>query len=208
MRLVLCVAVHLVVACAACADERYFVTLYASQRSNREPQLTHSFALFSRAEVDSGSSEEGGALHETFTISWMPASGVIRLLAPPETGKNFTLAETLEWASRHGLRTTAWGPFEVSKEVYDRAWEQKNRLESGAVRYKALDRRFRGGGAVNCIHAVSDVIPGVLLSTGSAAGEAATALILRHYRPHLIEPEQVHRWVLHASEGTSINSSE
>jgi hypothetical protein len=194
MRLLLCLILHLAVVGFAHAEERYFVTLYASQRSGREPQHTHSFAVFIRVTPEGESNR-----CEKFTISWMPAGGVIRLIAPPEPGKNYTLEETLDWAARLGLRTRTWGPFEIAKETYDLALEQKHRLESGQVLYKALDRRHRPHTATNCIHAVSDVLPGPLLSTGSAAGDSATAMIVAHYRPHLIDPEQVHRWVLQAA---------
>jgi hypothetical protein len=194
MRLFLCLVVSFAAVSGAGADERYFVTLYASQRSDRDPQRSHSFAVFVKATPDGDSTR-----CESFTISWMPASGVIRLLARPEPGMNFTFAESLRWAARQGLRTTAWGPFEIPKEILDRAADQKRRLESGAVLYKALDRRSRLG-AINCIHAVSDVIPGPLLSTGSARGETATGLIAAHYRPYVIEPERTHHWVLRAAD--------
>lgn len=209
MRFLLCLTVAVAMAYSALAQERpprlarqvareperYFVTFYAAQRSNREPQTTHSFAVFIRAT----SADDGELRCESFTISWMPASGAIRLLAPPEPGKNYTLKETLAWAERLGLRTKSFGPFEITKEIHDRAVDQKTRLESGAVQYKALDRRFRPDSAINCIHALSDVIPGALLNSGSAAGEAATAMIVSHYRPHLMEPDQTHAWVLRAA---------
>ena len=175
------------------ADERYYVVLFASQNSSNDPRSSHTFATFVR--IDREEDPRNRALWETarsLTISWLPASGSYRLLQRPVAGRNYTLHETLAWAEERGLTTTMRGPFEIGKDVYERAAKQKERLDSGAVSYKALDRRFRPDVAINCIHAVSDILPGPLLTTGDARGEAATAMVADHFRPHLIDPERTH----------------
>jgi hypothetical protein len=175
------------------ADERYYVVLFAAQDSRNDPRSSHTFATFLR--IDREEDPRNRALWETarsFNISWLPASGSFRLLQRPVAGRNYTLPETLKWADGRGLTTTMRGPFEIGKDVYERAAKQKERLESGAVAYKALDRRFRPDVAINCIHAVSDILPGPLLMTGDARGEAATAMVANHFRPHLIDPERTH----------------
>ena len=177
------------------AEERCFVVLLASEAPDQAPRRAHTFATFLKIEI----TKSGGAMVtktlETATISWLPASGNIRLLALPERGRNFDLAESLAWAKERGLEsTTVRGPFEISKDLYKRALEQKEWLESGAVAYKALDGRLRPQIAINCIHAVSDLIPGPLLPTGTAHGDAATALVAEHFRPHLTDAERSHLW--------------
>lgn len=180
------------------ADERYFVVLFASQGPNGDARRTHTFATFLK--VDIGEPDEDGEIPtqtmETTTISWLPASGSIRVLAPSEVGRNFGLQETLEWAKDNGTSTSARGPFEITREIYERAVKQKQRLESGAVAYKVIDRRFRTGAALNCIHAVSDIIPGSLLMSGTARGESATDMVAQHFRPHLPDPGRTHSWAV------------
>ena len=180
------------------AEERYLVVLFASQDASGSPRRAHTFATFLKVEI--GEPDADGVIPtetlESTTISWLPVTGNIRLLARSEPGRNFGLQESLAWAKEHGMQTTARGPFEIGKKLYERAVEQKAWLDSGEVAYKALDRRFRRGGAVNCIHAVSDLIPGPLLSTGAAYGDDATELVTQHLRPQLVDPDRTHVWAL------------
>lgn len=179
------------------AEERYYAVLFASQDSSNQARWSHTFATFLK--IDRDDDPRNGAQWESaqsVTISWMPASGSIRILQRPVAGRNYTLQESLAWAEQRGLYTTMRGPFEIDKDVYDRAIRQRNRLESGAIAWKALDRRFRPGAACNCIHAVSDVLPGPLLMTGKARGDGATAMIAAHFRPYLVDPNRTHGWAL------------
>src|SRR5687767_4135429 len=179
------------------ADERYYVVLFASQNSTNDARLSHTFATF--VKIDRQDDPKQRAQRETaqsVTISWLSAGGSVRILERPVTGRNYTLQESLTWAEERGLTTTMRGPFEIGKDVFDRAVKQKERLESGAILYKAVDRRFRPEVAINCVHAVSDVLPGPLLMTGSARGDAATAMVANHYRPYFVDPERTHVAVL------------
>lgn len=192
---------RVLLACVCClgiipalqAEERYYVVLFASQNSSNQARMSHTFAAFLKIDREE---DPRNRVHwetaQSATISWLPASGSFRLLQRPVAGRNYTLQESLAWAEERGLHTTVRGPFEIGKDVYDRAVKQKQRLESGAVAYKALDRRFRPGAAVNCIHAVSDILPGPLLMTGGARGDQATAMVANHYRPYLVDPERTH----------------
>ena len=175
-------------AVSASAAERHYVVLFGVQPDSAEARLCHSFGVFMQV-------PDNGEEARQVTISWMPAGKVIRLLAPPEVGRNFSLKESLAWAAADNLTITVWGPFEIRKELYDQAVEQADRLRNGAVAYKAWNPRARNG-ALNCIQALSDIVPGDVLNTGTARGNAATAIIVRHYRPFLIEPEQTHPEVL------------
>jgi hypothetical protein len=115
----------------------------------------HTFATFVKA-TGKGSKEEDDQL-EAHTISWMPTSLEIAVLRrTPEPGVNLDLSATLGWARSVRARVSMWGPYRIEKELYQRALIQEERLRSGRVLYKAIDRNYRPQ-ASNCIHAVSDI---------------------------------------------------
>lgn len=171
-----------------------FVVLFACQRRPNNPKYAHSFATF--VEAGGGAGGLGGPRADTFTISWLPGSLVIRLFRPPEPGRNLGLHQTLDWARTLGARTTAWGPFEIQEALYRKARRRYEELESGALRFAALDVLHRRAEVTNCIHALSDLglTPG-LLRTGLAYGNSASVAIARHYRPWIVRPETTHPWV-------------
>ncbi|HMC66329.1 MAG TPA: hypothetical protein VKI65_15435 [Gemmataceae bacterium] len=171
----------------------YYLMVFASQAGN-EARSSHTFATFVKATRE-GSSEDDGKLEE-HTISWLPRSldiVIVRRWAEP--GVNVDLQATRQWAESMGARVTMWGPFEIEKELYDRGLAQIARLQSGAVRYKAIDEKFRPD-ASNCIHAVSDVDTGNgFLHVGKVWGEPASAQVVDHLRRWMIEPEKTHPWL-------------
>lgn len=179
----------------AWAAEFYYVTVFGAQREALTPSQTHSFATFSRA-VGSGPCAENYRL-DSFTISWLPRTlecCPYRLL--PEPGVNLDLGRTLQWAAGNGLRVSAWGPYRIDKELYDRACRQFARLQSGEVEYKMLDAGFCSCRASNCSHAVSAVAEGPrrhLVSPG--CGETAGFYLARRFCPWLVEPCRTHDWV-------------
>ena len=86
-----------------------------------------------------------------------------------------------------------WGPYEIQKELYDRAVKQEARLSAGDLLYKAVDTRFRPGVAVNCIHAVSDIdTDRGLLYLGPVAGDAASFEVVKHLKRWIINPERTY----------------
>lgn len=94
------------------------------------------------------------------------------------------------------MRVSCWGPFQIRKELYERAVRQIARLQSGMVQYKAADIGYRPAAATNCIHAVSDIdSDNGLLDTGGAYGEAASALVARHFERWMVGTGQTHEWV-------------
>jgi hypothetical protein len=177
------------------AEDRYFVTLFAIQGVPNLPRTSHTFAVFTKA-IGSGEPYRITQAQDQ-VISWMPASLTITTLKlAPVPGVNLDLAATLKWAKANGGSVTAWGPFETTAELYALASKQIERLTSGQISYIALDQRLRARGASNCIHAVSDAdTTQDLLMTGTAYGEAATTMVLRHFNKWLIRSEQSHPWV-------------
>lgn len=155
--------------------------------------MAHTYAAFVKAVRNSAGS---GKILETHTISWMPESLVVRLLARPEPGVNLDLKASLQLGNRTRAGITMWGPYEIKKELFDRAVQQESRLKRGAIAYKAIDRRFRPGSASNCIHALSDIdMDNGLLDTATAHGDEASYMVLRHLQRWIVHAETVHGWV-------------
>jgi len=146
------------------------------------PRKAHCFAIFTHLSGNEQAPAEPPRLISQFTISWLPATQSIRLLARPESGRNLTYAESLAWAARLGIKTISWGRLEIRKDGFDAALRQWHLLNSGQVAFKALDRRGRPNMAINCIHAISDIVPGPLLQTGTARGFGAGQMLVNHFR--------------------------
>jgi hypothetical protein len=178
------------------AADRFYVVVFACDNNPPAARGAHTFATFLKVE-DAKAGEKAKPV-EMVTISWLPASLDVRLLAPPERGNNFDLPSTLKIAQSQKTMVAAWGPYEIKKELFDRAVGQAKRLNSGTVAYKALDGRLRPEAATNCIHAVSDVVDGPLLDTGKAFGAPASRLVLQHLSPWIVEPQTIHRGVVGA----------
>ena len=176
-------------------NESYYMTIFSAQADSRDPRRTHSFASFVKA-IGTGDSAKDYPI-EVHTISWMPRSlDIVILRRHPEPGANLDLESSLRWAESRNCRVSMWGPYQISKELYDRAIKQEARLNSGLVLYKALDRRFRPGMASNCIHAVSDLdTDNGLLHSGQGRGEAASRQVAQHLNRWIINPGQTHAWV-------------
>ena len=114
----------------------------------------------------------------------------------PETGHNFDLQDTLRYAYRNNERVSLWGPYQIEKDLYDRAMDQIALLESGDVLYKANDMGRFSKRVSNCIHAVSSVAQGVRLWVAEPGfGQAASFAISKRFRPWIIDKDEVHAWV-------------
>ena len=177
------------------AGESYYMTIFSAQANSRDPRRTHSFATFVKA-IGTGDSAKDSPI-EIHTISWMPRSlDIVILRRHPEPGANLDLESSLRWAGSRGCRVSMWGPYQIKKELYDRAVDQEARLNSGRVLYKAIDRKFRPGAASNCIHAVADLdIDNGPLHSGQGRGEVASRQVAQHLNRWVIEPGQTHNWV-------------
>jgi hypothetical protein len=175
--------------------ELYFMIIFSQEGSGHEPWLSHTFATFVKA-TGTGSDRNQYRL-EHHTISWLPASRDVRLLRlGPEPGKNFSREDTLRWARSLNVRISMLGPYQIQKELYERAVRQVQRLNQGKIAYKAIDGRFRPDVASNCFHAISDIdADNGLLQTGTAHGDDASSMVVMHLKRWLIRPEEVHDWV-------------
>jgi hypothetical protein len=175
------------------ADDAYFVLIFSAQQVPNCPRYSHSFATFVHAANDGQSMRL-----EHHTISWLPVSLNIRVLRlRPEPGRDLDLDTTLAFVESLGDRISLWGPYQIRKDLYDRALEQIAHLNSGAVQYKAVDALYRTMNVSNCIHALSELADnrGRLRITSPGFGEVASYYIAHRFEPGLMDPEQVHPWV-------------
>lgn len=191
-----CLVLCLCGAAPASACEAYFVAVFGSQRTPGLPRHTHTFAVFVRAMGD-GPCPRAWRL-ECHTISWLPGSMEVRALRlRPECGVNLDLDATLRWALGSGQQVFVWGPYQIQKTLYDRALWQIAHLDSGEVRYKAVDTGFPADRVSNCIHAVSDLArrgPRLRVAT-PGWGETASFRVTRELSPWIVDPCRVHDWV-------------
>lgn len=141
---------------------------------------------------------------EAFTISWLPADFMTNphlcvfdgpgaeLFAsknqcPISEGRNYDLAETIQFAVRAKNAVAMWGPYEIRKEGFDLGVKRKELLDSGTIKYRADDRLFQKDKvAVSCFHAMSgfdeNFPKGGFLGTGLKMwGFNGTARVLIEY---------------------------
>ena len=106
---------------------------------------------------------------------------------------NLDLEQTLRFARGLSARVYEWGPYRIRPELYERGLRQIERLNSGAIQYKALDGAWRPDAASNCIHAVSDIdADDGYLTVDGAYGVPASARVVEHLSRWLIQPGREH----------------
>ncbi len=174
--------------------DKCYMVIFTYQGPNRRPREAHTFASFVRAR---GKQPSKNARLETHTISWLPANLQVALLRlRPEPGKNLGLEESLDLGAAANADIAAWGPFQIRKDLYDRALAQIDRLNTGQVGYKAIDTGFRPDVATNCFHAISDIGNGPLLNTGLAYADDATEMVIAHLSDSIVDREEQHPWLI------------
>ncbi len=192
-RYLLCAVLLICSAVPAHAEtEKYSVVLFAYQDEANRMSNSHTFATFVKE-----TTVNGKPVLEQRTISWIPADYAEVLTidhVKTVTGKNFTLDETLSAVARANakfrdsgdptrLEVKSYGAYPLTKENYDLALERVKELESGKIKYKMIDNWSRNrekNEAVNCIHAVSDIIGN--LGTGTSRGFGATEKVRDHFK--------------------------
>jgi hypothetical protein len=196
IRGVLLLSSFLLLAETATGEEFYYVLVFGSQQIPARAQFAHTFAVFAKATGQGPCSENYGL--EAYSISWMPQTLEIRTVALlPECGQNVELHYTIRWALSTGQRISVWGPYQIDKELYDRAIEQIRLLQGGEVLYKAIDFGYRSDHVSNCIHALSTIAEGYRLHVVSASfGETAGYYVTRRFEPWIIDPCRTHDWLV------------
>jgi hypothetical protein len=186
----------LLLAGAARADDFYYVAVFAGQTIPAKPDYSHTFAAFVKASGE-GSCPTSFNVEDSFCISWLPANLKVRTNALlPECGHNFRLHETIDYVLRNDERVSVWGPYQIDKKLYDNARRQIGLLESGEVRYKAVDTGYRTDHVSNCIHAVADCAEGYRLRILSPGfGQTASWVVTQRFRPFIVNTDETHEWV-------------
>lgn len=141
---------------------RHFLMVFGAESSPKRARYTHTWATW----VKSTPQPDGTRILEVNTISWMPASLVIRPLAlRGECGVNLTLQATLRDCFAKGECVAMWGPYEydpsVAPQIHEMVHRQIARLNSGCILYKCIDpdKGPRSRYLSDCIHAVTDLDP-------------------------------------------------
>ncbi len=183
------------------APARYFFTLFAGQSVPFRPRTAHTWATWTKVTPSAD-----GLVVEPITISWLPASGVVRpFRLRAVAGENWSLEETLAIMARYNSRVSRWGPYEVTAENYRLALEQYHFLESGAARYRVVDSFNVNKRVVNCVHAVTHASPylGNRIQPVIRVGEPGTSRLAAIYlrRGALVGYPVREDWVLRASGG-------
>ena len=179
-------------------SESYFMVIFSAQRQDgsNPAHEAHSFGTFAKLTGDGGEPERFSL--DSFTVSWLPQTGDVHLWRLPETGHNLDLPTSFAWARDHGLCVSMWGPYQIEKRLYERAEARSMELESGKVRYKAIDTGFPAARVTNCIHALSDIsFNKKRLRLGSPSwGDPASYFIIQSFRPWIIDENCTHDWLL------------
>jgi hypothetical protein len=194
--------------------DRYFIIPFAYQNKRNNPAFSHSFMAVIRVLADDKQTELTPGLQkrtyqnrnfEAFTISWLPhdfstnpnlcvfegfGSRIFPRLndCPLSEGRDFKLDETIKLAVNAKNAVCMWGPYEISKEAFDRGVKRLRLLNGGTIRYRADDRLYRKDQvAINCFHAMSglaELYPnGGIFGTGFRMwGIKGTARVLIEYK--------------------------
>jgi hypothetical protein len=181
--------------------ERYYLFLFGSQDPTRRPAYTHTWASLVRA-IDVPRCNEPAL--EVHTISWLPTELKINALSfRVESGRNYELHETIDYALRTRQKIAMWGPYEVWHGFVHRFMTQKQFLDSGAVGYQCIDtvgEAARQGNGCDCIHAISDMDPAYPRWRYPLAlyGQPATGNLVRRmmHSPIFIDPPTTHDWLI------------
>ena len=176
---------------------RYYFVLFGGQSIPYRPRTAHTFAAF----VKTTPVSDGTILIDSFTISWLPATGDVRpWKLRAEKGRNFTLEDTFAQAEANHARVSMWGPFEIDAAWYEKASAQSQRLESGEVRYRVIDSFRLRNDVQHCVHAVTsaDTTRQWRLQPVVQVGEPGTSRLAAEYlRKHaFIGGATTHDWLI------------
>ena len=181
-------------------DDRHYVFIFGSQPTPKVVKDSHSWATFIRV-IGEGTDPAG---HQVFahTISFVPTTLDVRTLAlKAEPGTNLDLEGSFAYARTQNASVTAWGPFLIRPDVYQKSLEVWSMFSSGTVEYRAIDT-LRDSVISDCIHAITAVDPDFgrghypLIRTGKSASRYIARQIVKRADPDRNLPDQT--WLIAA----------
>jgi hypothetical protein len=187
--------------------ERHFIIVFGSQATPKLPRFCHTWATVIRVREadDAPDTATPGRKHlEADTISWLPATLRVRPFAlRPEPGVNLDLDTTIRAVLAQRQRISAWGPYEITADLYHRALRRKVKLDNGEMLYKAIDRLSRSSSDSDCIHALTDLdrARGRLYYTEIVRyGDSASHFVVfrLHVEGNIIDGCRRHDWIQEA----------
>ena len=189
-------------------EHRYYLLMFGSEDASNTAAGSHSFATFAHVGVPTVGPVEQTQLFEVLTISWLPRAfygevcvDLLHFRCPAEWGNNYSLGETLAFTRNRFV--AMWGPLQIRQELYDRMLRQVQFLDSGRVFYSANDigpryhdraLRHEWGGAINCIHAMTDAL--YFVRTGLNWGWSNSRIALRTMEPWIIDRGTPAEWIV------------
>ena len=183
----------------ALGDERHFVLIFGAQPKPKVIRYSHTWATFVRVVDDPAA--PGGAQLFAHTLSFYPATLDVRPLAlRAEPGVNLDLDTTLALMRQNNAGVTAWGPFPMRPQVYQKSVEVWTQFSSGIVDYRAIDTFNRN--VDDCIHAVTAVDPDYgrghypLTRVGKSASRYIARQVVKRIDPDRQMPDQA--WLIAA----------
>lgn len=202
--LILTVTLTTVIPSQARGQDRYFVMIFGSEPKIKSPYRCHTWGTIVKC-----TETHGVPKLKAHTISWVPADLKIRLLTVcSKPGVNLDLAATIERYRNLNGQVSVWGPYEIQDgsgpSIYERTLQQIARLESGEVRYMAIDPVIgpRTRIVSDCIHAITDIDQmqgrsaySELLRFGDSASQFIVKVLADRGRINRCER---HEWVLEA----------
>jgi hypothetical protein len=198
IRLIIALAIFALPVEAPAAD-LYFMTVYGAQRPiiNR-PKYTHTWATFIRLSGEGTDPRTYQA--QAFTISWLPRTLEVRPLdLRAEPGINLNLQDTIAWCDKNRMEIAQFGPYQITPDLWLRAFRRLDRLESGELQYRASDLinapRFQE--ACNCIYAVldNDNRDPAFRPVTLGFGDIGSAFVARRLAASIIDRRRIHPWV-------------
>ena len=189
----LLIGMALVLLAAGARADTFYVVVFGAESKPQRPKYSHSWATFVRIPDVVPNVVQPIRPVEIFTISWFPEAVTLRPLAAlPEPGATFDLPTTFRVVLSQDEEVSAWGPYEIEEELYGRAIQHKQRLDSGAIQYKTIDITHDPMRVSNCIHALTVFIPDShrVRIGRTNFGEVASYYVTDSYRNRIVNVGQ------------------
>ena len=135
----------------------FYMLVFGSESDPKQLRYSHTYATFVHATGD-GPDPATYAL-TAHTISWLPRNLDVRVRrVHPEPGINLDFDSTMRFVLNNHQTVTMWGPYLITRDIYNKSIEEANKLNSGHELYRAVDGPFNNR-ISDCIHAVGEVDP-------------------------------------------------